>query len=100
MTMKTISAREAKNSFGQFLDMAQREPVIVTKRNRPVTVMFSMQDLPAMMDFADQMKAKINAGIERGIADADAGGGHELNEEYIESLKQKLQARIANKMDT
>lgn len=43
--MKIMTAAEAKNSFGQFLDTAQREPVLVTKQNRPVGVFLSMQDL-------------------------------------------------------
>jgi prevent-host-death family protein len=43
--MKTMTAAQAKNSFGQFLDFAQREPVLVTKQNRPVGVFISMQDL-------------------------------------------------------
>jgi prevent-host-death family protein len=42
--MKTISAAKAKNNFGQFLDMAQREPVLVTKNDRPIGVFLSMQD--------------------------------------------------------
>ena len=45
MNMKTMSAVEAKTHFGKFLDAAQREPVIVTKKNRAVGVMFSMQDI-------------------------------------------------------
>ena len=45
MNMKTISAVDAKTRFGQFLDAAQREPVIVTKKNRPVGVFFSMADI-------------------------------------------------------
>jgi hypothetical protein len=28
----------AKNAFGKFLDMARREPVVVTKNDRPVGV--------------------------------------------------------------
>jgi prevent-host-death family protein len=43
--MKTMTAAQAKNSFGQFLDHAQREPVLVTKQNRPVGVFLSMKDL-------------------------------------------------------
>ncbi len=97
MKMKTMSAREAKNSFGQFLDMAQREPIIVTKRDRPVAVTFSIEDLPAMMDFAEQMKTKINAGIERGLADADAGRYHEMNDEFMVNLKKELEKRISKK---
>jgi prevent-host-death family protein len=45
MTMKTMTAAKAKTHFGEFLDTAQREPVIITKKNRPVGVMFSMQDI-------------------------------------------------------
>jgi prevent-host-death family protein len=43
--MKTITAAKAKTHFGEFLDAAQREPVVVTKNNRAVGVMFSMQDI-------------------------------------------------------
>ena len=43
--MKTMTAAEAKNQFGKFLDAAQREPVVVTKNNRPVGVFMSLEDL-------------------------------------------------------
>ena len=94
MTMKIMTAKDAKNSFGVFLDSVQHEPVVVTKRDRPVGVMFSMNDLPAMTDFVDAMKLKINAGIAEGIADADAGRSQEITEDYLENLKQKLQMRL------
>jgi len=52
--MKVMTARDAKNHFGEFLDTAQREPVIITKNNRPVALVVSIQDaadtvLPEMM---------------------------------------------------
>ena len=40
-----MTAVEAKTHFGKFLDNVQREPVVVTKKNRPVGVMLSMQDI-------------------------------------------------------
>lgn len=43
--MKIITAAEAKNAFGKFLDMARREPVVVTKNNRAVGVFLSMEDI-------------------------------------------------------
>jgi prevent-host-death family protein len=43
--MKVITAAAAKNAFGKFLDMARREPVVVTKNDRPVGVFLSMEDL-------------------------------------------------------
>ena len=41
--MKNMTAREAKNRFGQLLDAAQRSPVSVTKNGRAVTVMLSTE---------------------------------------------------------
>lgn len=55
--MKTITAAEAKNSFGKFLDMAQREPVLVTKNNRPVGVFLSMEDLEDTVWAKNALKA-------------------------------------------
>ncbi len=41
--MNEITARDAKNRFGQLLDAAQRTPVRVTRNGRAVTVMLSVQ---------------------------------------------------------
>ena len=43
--MKVMTAVDAKNNFGSFIDAAQREPVVVTKKNRPVGIFLSLQDL-------------------------------------------------------
>ena len=42
--MKIMTARDAKNHFGEFLDSARREPVVVTKNDRPVGIMISIED--------------------------------------------------------
>lgn len=39
--METFAAREAKNAFGRLLDTAQREPVTIEKKGRPVVVVMS-----------------------------------------------------------
>ncbi|KAF3983621.1 MAG: type II toxin-antitoxin system Phd/YefM family antitoxin [Methylococcales symbiont of Hymedesmia sp. n. MRB-2018] len=92
--MKTISSKEVQNSFGAFLDTAQREPVMVTRRNRPVGVMLSMENLPAIFELADSMRETIKTGVKAGLADAKAGRGQELTDDYIDDLKTELQARI------
>lgn len=43
--MKTMTAANAKNAFGQLIEAAQREPVLITKQNRPVGVFMSIQDV-------------------------------------------------------
>ncbi len=43
--MKVMTAKEAKNSFGIFVDTAQIEPVLVTRRQRPIGVFVSIQEI-------------------------------------------------------
>lgn len=42
--MKTMSAVEAENGFGRYLDAVQHEPVIITKNDRPVALTLSFED--------------------------------------------------------
>ncbi|HEX5313643.1 MAG TPA: type II toxin-antitoxin system Phd/YefM family antitoxin [Gammaproteobacteria bacterium] len=42
--MKTLSALEAKNRFGQLLNAAQREPVAITRNGRCSVVVLSSED--------------------------------------------------------
>ena len=42
--MKTMSARDAKAHFGELMDAMQREPVVLTKNNRPVGIFISLED--------------------------------------------------------
>jgi predicted transcriptional regulator len=67
---------------------------MVTRRNRPVGVMLSMENLPAIFELADSMRETIKAGVKAGLADAKAGRGQELTDGYIADLKTELQARI------
>ena len=62
--MRDITAREAKNRFGQLLDAAQQSPVSVTKNGRAVTVML-------LTELYDQLRG---AAWERLAATMDAMG--------------------------
>jgi prevent-host-death family protein len=42
--MRTMSAKDAKNSFGMLLDYARAEPVKVEKHGRPVVVVISVEE--------------------------------------------------------
>lgn len=50
--MKTITAIEAKNRFGQLIDAAQRQPVTVTKQGRPSVVVMSVVDYQRRKKYA------------------------------------------------
>lgn len=59
--MQTFTANQAKTHFGEFLDLAQREPVRVMRRDRVVGVMVSAQDYEAMRAFyADRLQSTLN----------------------------------------
>lgn len=42
--MKTMSAREAKNTFGLMIDTARAEPVRIEKHGRGVVVVVSVEE--------------------------------------------------------
>lgn len=42
--MRTMSAKDAKNSFGLLLDYARAAPVQVEKHGRPVVVVISVEE--------------------------------------------------------
>jgi antitoxin Phd len=41
--MRTMTSLEAQNHFGEMIDTSQREPVLITRRGRPVSVVISPQ---------------------------------------------------------
>jgi prevent-host-death family protein len=87
MNMKTMTASAASKEFGRYLDTVQREPVIITKQNRPVAVTLSMQDAEELLQY------RVEAGIEQGLSDANQGKVSPFTPAYADALKQKFSAR-------
>lgn len=59
--MQSFTANEAKTRFGEFIDLAQREPVRVVRRDRVVGVMVSAHDYAAMRAFyADRLQQTLD----------------------------------------
>jgi antitoxin Phd len=44
----TVTATEIKNSFGKYLDVSQREPVLIEKSGRSVAVLLSREDYESL----------------------------------------------------
>ena len=53
----TLSARDAKTNFGLLLDMAQRQPITIEKRGRPIVVVLSLQDFSRYEQLEDELLA-------------------------------------------
>lgn len=74
MNMKTMTASVASKEFGRYLDTAQREPVIVTKKNRPVAVTVSFQD------WEELTTLRIERGLAQGLGDIENGRFEEVSD--------------------
>jgi prevent-host-death family protein len=48
--MKTLSARDAKNGFGNLIDTARQQPVLIEKHGRPVVVVLSVEEYERIND--------------------------------------------------
>ena len=55
--MKTLGASEAKNRFGEMLDLARREPVQIAKKGRSVAVVLSIEEFERFLDLENQLLA-------------------------------------------
>ena len=68
--MRSMTALEAKNRFGELLDAAQREPVTITKHGRPVAFVVSAEDYKEL----ESLKlTQLRSEIQKGLADLEAG---------------------------
>ena len=47
--MRTVTSVEAQNRFGELIDSAQREPVTITRRGRPVAFVLSPEDMKELL---------------------------------------------------
>ena len=56
--MAAMTATEAKNKFGQLLEMAQAEPVRIQKNGRDVGVVLSPEQYEALVERAAEPKVR------------------------------------------
>ncbi len=58
--MTTIPATDAKNKFGELLEMIHKEPVEISKKGRTVAVMLSIESYEEMAQKLSQMESPTN----------------------------------------
>jgi prevent-host-death family protein len=99
MIMKAMSAADAKNAFGVFLDAVQHEPVLITKKNRPVGVMLSMQDIEALFggDAESVQLALAQARLEKQLEQAreqvSAGQTTLADAAFFEKMRERIRSK-------
>ena len=104
--MQIISAKEAKNTFGETLDIAQREPVLITKNNRPACLIVSIEEiknthlaelfyLEVKEDgYEEFVQKKVNASLDK----IEKEGSQEKSlDEVHSSIMEKVRLRLQGK---
>jgi len=61
--LKVMTARGARNHIGEFLDASRREPVLITRNDRSVGIMVSIEDAADTLT-AEAVHSRIVAEIE------------------------------------
>ncbi|MFZ4855847.1 MAG: type II toxin-antitoxin system Phd/YefM family antitoxin [Desulfuromonadaceae bacterium] len=72
--MRTMTSVEAQNHFGMLLDSAQREPVSITRRGRPVAYLFSPQEYEALMQRKNATDAQSSTQLLAAFRGSGKGG--------------------------
>jgi prevent-host-death family protein len=49
--MRSITSADAKNNFGELIDLARAAPVAVTKYDRPVVVVMAVEEFERLKAF-------------------------------------------------
>jgi prevent-host-death family protein len=96
--MQSISAHDAKARFGQLLDTARREPVIIERHGRAVAVVLSKEEYDELNDIKlQQLRAEINLGL----ADLERGAYTDYEADELPKLAAQIKAagreRLARK---
>lgn len=69
--MQSFSASNAKNHFRQLIDMAQAEPIRITRYGRDVVIIMSLDKFHRM---AEAARGKVHPAVERLYADSAQRG--------------------------
>jgi len=78
--MKSITALEAKNRFGEVLEAAQRQPVSITRNGRPSVVVISAESYARRQRMA---RERLRLAMRQAVEYATAQG---MSEEVLDQL--------------
>ena len=82
--MKTMTATDVKNKWGQVLLSAIREPVVVEKNSQPVVVVLSVEEHTRLLEMEDRYWALQAMEAER--------DGYLSPEESLSALKEAVES--------
>jgi prevent-host-death family protein len=96
--MQSVSAHVAKARFGQLLDTARREPVVIERDGRAVAVVLSKEEYDELNEIKLQ---RLRAEINQGLADLERGAYTDYEADELPKLAERIKAagreRLARK---
>lgn len=93
-----LTSVEAQNRFGQLLDTAQREPITITRRGRPVAVLVAIQDYVAMQQGKEAETDALVVG-RNAIAAFRGSGSKDTVSALLADRRAELRAERAHSSD-
>ena len=88
--MHSVSAHDAKTRFGQLLDTARREPVVIERHGRAVAVVLSKEDF----DELNAMKLeRLRTEIAAGVIAVESGEYTDYDEGDLMQLGERIKAK-------
>ena len=92
--MKTVTAKDAKNLFGQLIDDAQRGPVTIEKNGRPFAVVQSYEDF----QLSERMKLdSLRTAIHEAREQYAQGLGDPLDQSAVDAIKSEGRKVLAKR---
>ncbi len=92
--MKTVTAKEAKNRFGQLIDDAQRGPVTIEKNGRPFAVVQSYADFQS----SERIKlASLRAALNEAREQYAQGLGKPFDQSAVDAIKSEGRQILAER---
>lgn len=88
--MHNVSVRDAQARFGQLLDTAKREPVVIERHGRAVAVVLSKEEF----DELSAMKLeRLRTEIAAGVVAVERGEYSDYDEDGLERLGERIKAK-------
>lgn len=92
--MKTVTAKEAKNRFGQLIDDAQRGPVTIEKNGRPFAVVQSYEDF----QLSERVKLdSLRAALNEARKQYAQGLGKPFDQSAVDAIKSEGRQILAER---
>lgn len=104
-TMQVMTAKDAKTNFGELIISVQREPVLITKNNKPVGVFVSLEDLKDTV-IAEKILGSyvgndewVSQRLKMALDDFDTNGstGVEATDSFYNDIMTKVKSKLSSK---